>query len=441
VAIAGLVVFVLLVVAAARNNEFHLGLAALFAALVFGVFASGLTPDQVIAKFPTRLFLTLVSVTLLFAIAETNGTLAIIAERATGLCNGRVRLLPPLIFIFTFLLSALGVGNIAATALMAPTAMALAKKIKLSAFLMTLVVVGGANAASLSPFSLTGILLGELTMKAVPTFSFQDTELYLIQIFFLTFVLVAFVHTIGFITCGGATWWRQNRLKYLEANKSIETHVMNRSQWATLCAIIAFACGIFMGNSTIFAELLGSKWHQLGSQLIAIALGLIVLLMLTRLVKIERAIEKIPWSTITLLTGVITYLGVLENAGAIAWATSLIQENPIFGAMVPTLAIGSSVLSSISSSSGVVLPLFIPMVPGLAIDTTSAMYLIATVAVSAHLVDCSPFSTLGALSLASAKKELVDGNERLFSALLLWGLVMIPVSVALLWALSPFALG
>jgi hypothetical protein len=98
-------------------------------------------------------------------------------------------------------------------------------------------------------------------------------------------------------------------------------------------------------------------------------------------------------------------------------------------------------LSSISSSSGVVLPLFIPMVPGLAIDTTSAMYLIATVAVSAHLVDCSPFSTLGALSLASAKKELVDGNERLFSALLLWGLVMIPVSVALLWALSPFALG
>ncbi len=436
IAILGLIVFIILVSVAAWNKEFHIGFASLLAALVFGVFALGLSSEEIISRFPTKLFLTLVSVTLLFAFAETNGTLGIVAERSINLCQGRIRLLPPLIFIFTFLISALGVGNIAATAFMAPTAMVLARRLNLSAFLMTLVVVGGANAASLSPFSLTGVLLFELIVKAAPELGVEAVKTALLRIFLFTFLVIATFHFLGFICCGGIKWWKDSGGLRLKAEDNTRVSRMNSAQKLTLIAILGSAIGMFMGNSSSLINILGAQWHELGSQLIAIALGLIVVLMLTSLFKIEQAVEKVPWSTILLITGVITYIGVLEHGGAIVWASNFIQSNPFFSHTAPTLAFGSAVLSSISSSSGVVLPVFIPMVPDLAAQSVDIIFLFTSVVVSAHLVDCSPFSTLGALCLASANKEKVLGHEKLFTMLLLWGIAMIPCAVILFWTLS-----
>ena len=433
--IMGFVIFVLLIVIAARNSDFHIGFSAVFAALVFGVFAVGLTADEVLALFPTRLLLTLVAVTLLFSIADTNGTLAIIADHAVRLCRGRTQVIPLVVFILTFTLSALGVGNIAATALMVPTAMVLARKIRLKVFLMSLVVVGGANAASLSPFSLTGILLTELMQKALPELGYDAIQYAVVKIFFLTFVSISVVHMIGFLVCGGLKWLKECSGDKVSSDGAAESRIMSWSQRFTCAAILAFACGIFMGNSSILVEVLGSRWHELGSQLTAVSLGLVVLLMLGHVVKTEQAIAKIPWSTIMLVTGIVTYLGVLEHAGAIAWASGVIQSQPFSGGIIPSLALGSATLSSISSSSGVVLPLFVPMVPSLESHSTNALSLIATICVSAHLVDCSPFSTLGALCLASAKDGQAEGQENLFRSLLIWGLIMIPVAVILMWIL------
>lgn len=137
------------------------------------------------------------------------------------------------------------------------------------------------------------------------------------------------------------------------------------------------------------------------------------------------------------MTGVVTYLGILEAAGAIDWVSHFIKSSAVSGGIVPSLALGAGALSSISSSSGVVLPLFVPMTPELATLSASALVLIATISVSAHLVDCSPFSTLGALCLASAKGAKTEGQESLFPALLMWGLAMIPVAVVILWSMKP----
>jgi di/tricarboxylate transporter len=422
---------------AASKSDFHLGFASLFAAFIFGVFALGLSTDEVISKFPTRFFLTLVSVTLLFAIAESNGTLEVIAERAITLCQGRVRLIPPIMFFFTFVISALGVGNIAATALIAPSAMVLARRLNLNAFLMTLIIVGGANAASLSPFSLTGILLFELTMKVAPEVELEAIKSSLIQVFIFSSLIISSIHLIGFLVCGGISWWRQPNSTQIKSSSEVKISSLNVSQKVTLLALFGFACGIFMGNSHFLTGFFGAKWQEVGSQLSAIALCLIVALMLTGLVKIEKAIARIPWSTIALLTGVITYLAVLEHGGMIVWVSDLIQSNAVINNNAAILAFGSSMLSSISSSSGVVIPLFVPMARVLEPQYTSAIYLIATIAVSAHLVDCSPFSTLGALCLASARKEEVGGHKHLFRNLIIWSLAMIPTAVTFFWTFAP----
>src|SRR5262249_41914350 len=101
-------------------SEINIGVLAIVFAWVVGVYFGGMKVDQVIAGFPTALFLTLVALTLLFAQAQVNGTLDAFARRAVRLCRGNAGVIPMMFFAVTALLSSIGPGNIAATALVAP---------------------------------------------------------------------------------------------------------------------------------------------------------------------------------------------------------------------------------------------------------------------------------------------------------------------------------
>src|SRR6202008_1032081 len=56
-------------------SEINIGVLAIVFAWIVGVYFGDMKVDQVIAGFPTALFLTLVALTLLFAQAQVNGTL------------------------------------------------------------------------------------------------------------------------------------------------------------------------------------------------------------------------------------------------------------------------------------------------------------------------------------------------------------------------------
>src|SRR6478609_9643359 len=93
---------------------------AVYAAPLFG---ESLGYSTLIAGFPVDLFLTLVGVTLLFTQAESNGTLARVADRAQRLCGGNVWMLPPMFFLLALAIGTAGPGNIAVAGLTAPLAM------------------------------------------------------------------------------------------------------------------------------------------------------------------------------------------------------------------------------------------------------------------------------------------------------------------------------
>ena len=69
-------------------SRVNVGWLAMAFAWLIGVYAAGLRPDIVLAGFPVSLFLTLVGVTLLFAIAEANGSLGALANLAIRLARG-----------------------------------------------------------------------------------------------------------------------------------------------------------------------------------------------------------------------------------------------------------------------------------------------------------------------------------------------------------------
>ena len=87
---------------------------------------TGMSANEVMNGFPTRLFLTLAGVTLLFSQAQANGTLDRIAYKAVHYCRGNVGVMPMMFFVLAFVLASVGPGNIASTALIAPMAMAVA---------------------------------------------------------------------------------------------------------------------------------------------------------------------------------------------------------------------------------------------------------------------------------------------------------------------------
>jgi hypothetical protein len=92
-------------------------------------------------------------------------------------------------------------------------------------------------------------------------------------------------------------------------------------------------------------------------------------------------------------------------------------------------------VSVYSSTSGVVLPAFLPLVPTLAqqVGGLSPLPIAWSVNVGASLVDLSALSTVGALFLAAAPAG--TDTRRLFNALLAWGLSMSIVGAALCWLL------
>src|SRR5438094_6136546 len=93
----------------------------------------------------------------------------------------------------------------------------------------------------------------------------------------------------------------------------------------------------------------------------------------------------------------------------------------------------TGLISVYSSSSGVVLPAFLPTIPGLIqkIGGGDPMAIASSVNVGAHLVDVSPLSTLGALCIANA--AVSEDRKALFNKLMIWGLSMSVVGALVCW--------
>ncbi|MGD2168506.1 MAG: C4-dicarboxylate ABC transporter, partial [Gammaproteobacteria bacterium] len=140
------------------TTSINIGVLAIALALIVGVGIGDMSADAVIAGFPTDLLFTLVSVTLLFSIANCNGTLAHLTDRAVRLCRGNALALPIMFFTVGFVIATIGAGATPASALLAPPAMAAAARVGIPPLLMAIMAGNGVLAGTLSPFSPTGIV-------------------------------------------------------------------------------------------------------------------------------------------------------------------------------------------------------------------------------------------------------------------------------------------
>ena len=159
-----------------------------------------------------------------------------------------------------------------------------------------------------------------------------------------------------------------------------------------------------------------------------------VVLTLFRAADEQAAVKAMPWSTILMVCGVTVLIGLLEQTGGMELFSSLLSSAATPATIVPFIAVVVGIVSAYSSTSAVILPAFLPTVPGLVenLGAVEPLALASTMNVAGHLVDVSPLSTIGALCVASVAG---DEGRRLFNQLLAWGLSMTVVGAVLCWLL------
>jgi di/tricarboxylate transporter len=361
------------------------------------------------AGFPGQLFLTLTGVTLLFALAQSNGTLERIAHRAVRVCQGNCGTIPVMFFVLGAALSSMGPGNIATAALLIPLAMATASRSGIPLFLMAIMVGNGANSGALSPFAPTGIIVnGLMARHGLPGLE--------VQAYLYNLLAHAFVAFAGYLLFGGVRLFGAGRAAAPPDDGS--AGAFDRRHWTTVGVIAALILSVIVLKVNVgMAAFLGA-----------------VILVLSGTADDGEAFKRMPWRVIVMVCGVTVLISLVEKAQGIDLLVSLVAKVASAESITGVIAFITGIVSVYSSTSGVVLPAFLPMVPGLAAELpgASAASIAMSMNVGGHLVDVSPLSTIGALCMAGAAGE---DSRALFNKLLAWGLSMAVVGAALCYVL------
>jgi len=417
----------LLVMAVSCTSTVNAGLLSIALAWLLGVYATlvagkPLPIEKIVAGFSGDLFLTLVGVTLLFSLAHVNGTLERVAQIAVRGCRGNLGLIPLMIFGLSAVLSSIGAGNIAGTALIAPFAMTLAQRAKIPAFLMALMVAHGALAGAVSPLAPAGIVAGERMRGDLQLTDFE------IPLYLYNLAANASVGLAGYVLFGG---WRLFGRSYhdevpngavgnalrgvpapgrVPALADVASAQVKSASWTLANSATVIVIGsLILGAICVDAKSLGLA-----------AFAGAVLLIVLRAGDERKAIESIPWGVILMVCGVTVLTSLLKETGGLDKSAELLQRVSTPRTVAGVSALVSGVVSVYSSTMGVVLPAMLPLVNKL--HGVDKFAVACSIVVTGHLVDSSPLSTIGALCIASAPD--LERRQELFNRLLVWGLSM-----------------
>jgi di/tricarboxylate transporter len=391
-AVASLIALLIAIVLSC-TSRINVGLLAIGFAWLIGVYMAGWKVDAIAAGFPAALFLTLSGVTLLFALAESNGTLERLAHRAVSLASGNARLIPIIFFVIASVVSAAGPGSISTVALVAPLAIAIGKRAGVSSFLTSLMVANGANAGNMSPVSAVGIIAN--TKMAEGGLTGHELNVWLAN--FLVHVAVG---AGAYFAFGGLRLRTSPTVDAVGIATIQPTPALDGRERLTVFVIVGWIVGVV----------------AFGLNIGMAAFCAAAILILVRAADETAAVKRVPWGVILMVSGVSVLIAVLEKTGGMDLFTSLLARLASPASVNGVIAFVMGLISSYSSTSGVVLPAFLPTVPGIVekIGGGDPLAVALSINVGAALVDVSPLSTLGALCIAAVSDP--DESRDLFGS-------------------------
>ncbi|AMY53530.1 SLC13 family permease [Rhodococcoides fascians] len=425
----------------------NMGALGFVAAFFVGTIAVGMGTDDIIAGFPSSLFLTLVGITYLFAIAQNNGTVDLLVRGAVRLVGGRVALIPWVMFGITGVLTSIGALGPAAVAIVAPIALGFAARYKINALLMGMMVIHGAQAGGFSPISIYGVTVNNIAQKAglvnSPLTLFLGSMLFNAAIGALLFMFLGgrallgrSVHDedgtrpegdSGGVGGGGSRTVMRGLGSSTPTPSGQTVTVENAPPLATAVKAITF---------DQILTLVGLASLALFSLVLDLDVGFVsmtvaVVLALASPKAQKGAINQISWSTVLLIGGVLTFVGVLQEAGTVEYVGDAVARIGIPLLVALLLCYIGAIVSAFASSTailGVTIPLAVPF---LLAGEVGAIGVIVALSIASTIVDVSPFSTNGALVLANAQD--ID-RDVFYKQILKYSALVVVVGPLIAWA-------
>ncbi|EMD24736.1 SLC13 family permease [Amycolatopsis azurea] len=415
----------------------HMGALAFVAAFVIGTAFVGESTDDIVSGFPGDLFVILVGVTLLFAIAKGNGTVDRLVHLVVRAVGGRIALIPWVMFVVTAALTAVGAVVPAAVAIIAPIGMGFARRYSINPMLMGLLIINGASAGGFSPISIFGsIVNGVVARDNLPSnpgllfvSSFAFNLVLSVVVFFLfggrelirrsstakTRVVVAAAQP-ALVDSAGTTITDDSPPPTGGTDEPDERLPLTRDHVFTLIGLAALAVG-----ALVFKLDVGFTALTVATVLSLVSPG-----------SAKAAVGEVAWPTVLLICGIVTFVSLMERVGTIDWLGNLVTQigSPLLAAIL-ICAIGA-VVSAFASTTGILGALIPLAVPFLLAGEVGAVSMIIALAISSSVVDSSPFSTSGALVVANAPE---GQNDKVFRGLTIWGFSMCLIAPVTTWLL------
>lgn len=437
----------------------HMGALAFVAAFVVGTAFVGEDSDEIVAGFPGDLFVILVGVTLLFAIAKGNGTVDRLVQMAVRAVGGRIALIPWVMFGVTAVITAVGAVVPAAVAIIAPIGMVFAVRHRINPMLMGLLIINGASAGGFSPMS----IFGSITNGVVERNALPGSPLLL---FLASFLFNTVLSVVVFFLFGGRELIRRST----EATTGTRGDAGSIAMAAEPATSVALAGGAVRTHRTPPPG--GSTGDDDGNTdnapdtdpdaddgaplnrdhaftilgLVALAVGALafgldvgftaltvaVVLSLISPASAKAAVGQVAWPTVLLICGIVTFVALMERVGTIEWLGNLVTQigSPLLSAIIICLI--GAIVSAFASTTGILGALIPLAVPFLLAGEVGPIGMIIALAISSSVVDSSPFSTSGALVVANAPTEQTD---RVFRSLMIWGFSMCAIAPLTTWLL------
>jgi di/tricarboxylate transporter len=320
-----------------------------------------------------------------------------------------------------------------AVAIVVPIAIGFALTYGINPVLMGLMVINGATAGGFSPISVFGSIVNGVVER-------EDLAENATLLFLSSFVFNAVLSVIVFFLFGG----RKLLSRRVEAGESAGRFERRKQEEAAATGERPMA-----GGATATAE--ADEMPELDRNKVLTLIGIATLIVVALAFDVDvgfvalsiavvlglfmpqatkEAVGRVAWPTVLLICGIVTYVGLLENLGSIDWLGE--QVAAIGAATFAALLIcyvGGAV-SAFASTTGILGALIPLAVPFLETGAIGAVALIIALSISSSVVDSSPFSTSGALTVANTPEEKRD---YVFKRLMQWGMSMVLIAPPIAW--------
>ena len=370
--------------------------------------------------FPVDLFVLLAGVTYLFGVASNNGTLDRIVEAVARFAGDRRALIPWAVFIVAALPTIPGALTATSVALLTPISLRLARRYDIDPRMIALMVAHGAMCGNFSPLNLVGAVVHQALAS-------NGLQISSASLFLANLAYNVGLGVIIYVLFGGLRFTRREP-EHPVSNRQVDATVKQLPAgprvahvW-TLLAIVGVAAA-----AVAFRLNIGF-----------LAFGAAAMLQLVFPKSSGEADKKIAWGVVLLVCGVVMYVAALQRYGTIeVVGDSIAALRPAIVAALLICVVGA-ITSAVSSTLGILgamTPLAVPLMVRGEISTTG---LIIALSISATVVDSTPFSTAGALAVASADD---DERPRIYRGLLLWGAAMVVTAPLVTWLIFVVAAG